>query len=129
MKNQVLTKEQMEELIALGVDVSKASMAYYRNDGVTFELMINTFDPSVITDYPTWIVPAFTVTDILDMMPSEINGHDFTVYKSNEGWFAGYINYESSKLLYNLCTKCSILRDAVYLIFKELAIMDKLVEK
>ena len=107
MKNQVCTEVQMNELINLGVNIDGASC--FRDKSL--------------------IERVFTIPDMLDRMPCKINGYDLIIYKSTDGWFAGYINYESSKLLYNLGAKCSILRDAVYLIFKELAIMGKLIEK
>ena len=107
MKNQVCTEEQMKELINLGVYIDGASCF---RDKSTIERV-------------------FTIPDMLDRMPCKINGYDLIIYKSTDGWFAGYINYESSKLLYNLGAKCVILRDAVYLIFSELAKQGKLIEK
>ncbi len=127
MKDQVCTEEQMLMLRTLGVSTAFCSaclLTMKYGDGK--EETIAT-EPCVL--YGKAAIPVFTIPDMLDRMPSEINGYDLIIYKSRDGWFAGYINYESSKLLYNLGTKCSILRDAVYLIFKELAIMGKLIEK
>lgn len=71
MKNQVLTKAQMDELIALGVDVSKASMCR-----VSVNIGTPATDESKLVEnnvnYYGMSFPVFTVTDMLEMMPSVV---------------------------------------------------------
>lgn len=61
MKNQVLSIEQMQELIELGIDTSKASM-YISDDG---ELISNVKICELGLDW----TPTFTLQDILEMLP------------------------------------------------------------
>ena len=86
MKNQVLTKAQMEELIALGVDVSKASMCR-----VSLGIGTPATDESMLVEndknFYGMSFPVFTVTDMLEMMPSIIRDpfkFGLRIYKSNK---------------------------------------------
>lgn len=83
MKTQVLSIEQMQHLQNLGVDISKAKMAWY----AIYETEPNWYNELNIRDdvfdknYPS--VPTFTLQDMLEMLPYEIedyfrsNGKDF----------------------------------------------------
>ena len=72
MKTQVLSVEQMKHLQELGVDTSKAKMAWY----AIYETLPNWYNELKIRDdvfdknYPS--VPTFTLQDMLEMMPSSI---------------------------------------------------------
>lgn len=70
MKSQVLSVEQMKRLQELGVDTSKAKMAWY----AIYETLPNWYNELRIRDdvfdknYPS--VPTFTLQDMLEMMPN-----------------------------------------------------------
>lgn len=72
MKNQVLNIEQMQHLMGLGVDISKAKMAYY----ATYESepnWYNTFrERDDIFDNNCPYIPTFTLQEMLVMMPGSI---------------------------------------------------------
>ena len=75
MENQVLTIEQMLELEALSIDTSIASMFWYI-DG-RFKQLIPCSNQDTIGDWTeqygeNCIIPAFTLQDILDMLPKNI---------------------------------------------------------
>lgn len=74
MENQVLTIEQMQELIAMGVDTSKASMIWeYKGSNETknfYNLDILDYDNDFITKED---IPTFTFQDCLELLPSVIN--------------------------------------------------------
>ena len=78
MKEQVLTISQMQELIDMGVDVSKASMCWskFKNDPDfslqamsqdAFEEQIRSID-TLYTPYDYYIIPTFTFQDMLEML-------------------------------------------------------------
>lgn len=72
MKNQVLNIEQMQHLKELGVDISKAKMAWY----AIYETLPNWYNELNIRDdvfdknYPS--VPTFTLQDMLGIIPGSI---------------------------------------------------------
>ena len=61
MENQVLTIEQMQELIDMGIDVSKASMYISEYGEIVSNVKICERDIN-------WS-PTFTLQDLLDMLP------------------------------------------------------------
>lgn len=67
MKDQVLSIEQMQELIDMGIDVSNASMCWNYNDEKSYwALVINyTHSPYIEGE----IVPTFILQDILEILP------------------------------------------------------------
>lgn len=85
MQNQVLSIEQMQELIELGVDTSKASAFYYPNYGEYYEHPITkkyVHDIQSYNPYPSFVngdrtlkdlnpdlFPTFTLQDILKILP------------------------------------------------------------
>lgn len=77
MEQQVLSIEQMRHLQELGVDTSKAKMAYY----AIYETLPNWYNELRIRErefdgyYP--FVPTFTLQDMLEMMLYEIRGYFF----------------------------------------------------
>lgn len=76
MKTQVLNIEQMQHLQELGVDISKASMRWY----ATYEHNPNLYELGMrysAINFPS--VPALTLQDMLEMMPSSIES-DNTLY-------------------------------------------------
>lgn len=95
MKNQVLSIEQMKHLQELGVDTSKAKMAWY----AIYETLPNWYNELHIRDdvfdknYPS--VPTFTLQDMLDMIPYLLFGkYFFNINKSSHRWwFIKYTDY------------------------------------
>lgn len=80
MENQVLSAEQMQELINMGIDISKASMRWMVSvSGIQFlvpndensTLSITLENEFLINQY----IPTFTLQDILEMLPREIDEH------------------------------------------------------
>lgn len=83
MKEQVLSIEQMQHLKELGVDTSKASMALvYRNaygDIVDWDYVSEYHEPD-IGEHNPYIrskYGAFTLQDIIDLLPKMITTNDF----------------------------------------------------
>lgn len=79
MSKQVLSIEQMHHLQELGLDTSNAMMCYRRRTRDfrgeekvgRWSLAIN--QPIIVSNFETYNeVPAFTLQDILDLLPSEI---------------------------------------------------------
>ena len=73
MKDQVLSIEQMQRLIELGVDVSEASMCYvfFESDGSKYvDIVVHDESCSEVACMnPT---PTFTLQDIIELMPDKI---------------------------------------------------------
>lgn len=69
MEEQVLTAEQMQELIAMGVDTSKASMCWI-NDRVSIFLDCNYQSYTEEDKSYLNVIPTFTLQDILGMLPN-----------------------------------------------------------
>lgn len=84
MENQVTSIEQSRRLLELGVPAEKASMRWgiYRDFGENSnrcKLLLSNQD--VFSDYATYI-PAFTVADLLGMLPTIISYKDRLYYLS-----------------------------------------------
>lgn len=80
MSKQVLSIEQMKFLKELGVDTSKASMCHVKFDGESefSNLLPNNqelFERLLVVKY----IPAFTLQDILDLLPKEIECEEETI--------------------------------------------------
>ena len=99
MKNHVLTKEQMEVLEELGVDISKASMCR-----VSLGIGTPATDESMLVEndknFYGMSFPVFTVVDMLGMLPMSIGGYDFDLYKSEEWYIIAYINLDTTGSCY-----------------------------
>lgn len=71
MRNQILTIEQMKYLISIGIDTKNASMSYsiHRQIGnIYIKVGYDEDSPNIMFD----IVPAFTIQDIIDILPVSI---------------------------------------------------------
>lgn len=108
MENQVLSIEQMQELKELGIDIYKASILWYP------QLFLNEEKHSYVAshyltlnqikkDVPFWntrvgkeTIPAFTLQDILEILPEVIMTEDdnFELYLNT---FQCYILYKDPK--------------------------------
>lgn len=131
MEKQALTKEQMYELIDMGIDTSKASAFYYPNYGdyykhpITKKYVrdIKSYNPypsfvngdRVLKDLNPDLLPAFTLQDILSMLPRaweigayNANRNTITVFLDDE---TGHCHQEVSNCLleaaFNMLKWCS----------------------
>lgn len=80
MNNQVLSIEQMQELIELGIDTSNASMCWVwhqQGEGGYHHLEINRELYPCIKDIPT-----FTLQDILELIPPCIEGEPIDEFET-----------------------------------------------
>lgn len=119
MKNQVLTKEQMDELIALGVDVCKASMCR-----VSLGIGTPATDESMLVEndknFYGMSFPVLTVTDMLEMMPKCIDGHYIELVIGNSyGYCCRYFSDYTENELY--FSEEKYITSAVYGTFLQLA--------
>lgn len=75
MKNQVTGIEQSKRLIELGVPAEKASMVWEMDEDCARLKIWNTDKETrraLHNKYPNYYVPAFTVADLLGLLPSVI---------------------------------------------------------
>ena len=97
MNEQVLTIEQMQELIALGVDTSKASMCWFPMMELDENMKpvvkshfigVNTidFDSYWNTIEGKNTIKTFTLQDILEMLPREVKEHHFILEDNCDEW-------------------------------------------
>lgn len=90
MNKQVLSIEQMQELIDLGIDTSKASTYWYGTDEVEFVCSGTDMDK----DCGDEICPTFTLQDILEMLPDTGKGYANYphLFKASDGinWYCSY---------------------------------------
>lgn len=88
MKDQVLSAEQMLELIDMGIDVSKASMCWRRSlNYVTDEWCIDGLIINNNFSHSLEYIPTFTLQDILLMLPTHTT---FSEDYSNDKCFGRY---------------------------------------
>lgn len=90
MSKQCLSIEQMQHLNELGVDIRTASLCWVCLNSEPYLSFYN-------KDYPqedTKVIPAFTLQDILDLLPKDICKEGCT-------WAASlYIDYENNRIAY-----------------------------
>ena len=102
MKNQVTSIEQSKRLIELGVPAEKASMVWEMDEDCARLKIWNTDKETrrvLHNKYPNYYVPAFTVADLLGVMPPDIpavvgQNHDYALTLSNN--FCWNLRYENS---------------------------------
>lgn len=109
---QVLTMKQMEHLHKLGLDTSNASFQYIEdNNGKV--LCIPKEIASNIKDIEDGYVicDAYTLQDVLDMLPEKINKDGLSIWRTN-GWavdysyFGFYFNYNLLTAAYKILCLC-----------------------
>jgi hypothetical protein len=79
MKDQVTSVEQSKRLIELGVPAEKASMVYVNNADIPSfkaELASSGIDLKELIDDGHEYYPAFTVADLLGLLPPKISWQD-----------------------------------------------------
>lgn len=103
MEKQVLSIEQMQELQELGVDTSNSVMGWFKwNDEDTWHLLnetiiqrrekvetmieSNCFNEDDYKSYKYTFIPTFTLQNILQMIPREIEEHHFILEDNYDEW-------------------------------------------
>lgn len=96
MSKQCLDIEQMQHLHELGLDTSKASMQYIENNNGKILCIPKEIEHDIKDVEDGYIIcDALTLPDIIDLLPSTIEGCELEIYKVS----VCYFDYESSKLL------------------------------
>lgn len=91
MSKQVLDIEQMKYLQELGLDTSKASMCYVVDDSKAYKpILCVSGNESEYLDAISYSVPAFTLQDIIDFFPVNIDGYVLSIGKKG----VAYNRYE-----------------------------------
>lgn len=86
MKDQVTSIEQSKRLIELGVPADQASMVWEMDEDCARLKIWNTDKETrrfLHNKYPYYYVPAFTVADMLEIIPKTITDGRGIVYKLN----------------------------------------------
>lgn len=109
MKNQATSIEQSERLIELGVPAERASMVWEMDEDCARLKIWNTDKETrrvLHNKYPNYYVPAFTVADLLAVLPK-------TLWGDQKGWIHLIIrfpNEDHCKIVYdnsyNILWKC-----------------------
>ena len=91
MKDQVLSIKQMQHLKELGIDVSKASMAWYQDYD---DLLDRSYSLYELTNFTKKLynIPTFTLQDMIELMPSKVKYEGKSYYLSIDKKFVGYID-------------------------------------
>lgn len=94
MEKQVLSINQMQNLKELGVDTSKASLTWMlhpydenKEPGISLRKWSTFKEP--FREYHC--VPAFTLQDIINIIPEIIDAHIFTIEKKYGLWSCMYL--------------------------------------
>ena len=79
MKDQVLSIEKMQKLKELGVDASKASMAWYQDYD---DLLDRSYSLYELTNFTKKLynIPTFTYNDAINILPHYIYNKDMNKY-------------------------------------------------
>lgn len=88
MTNQVLCIEHSETLIIMGVPIEKASLVWTIVDGYETVVDRELCLPENINGY------AFTVYDLLRLLPNEIDGYSLKISKNGVDWIIEYSKSE-----------------------------------
>lgn len=109
MKNQVTSIEQSKRLIVMGVPAERASMVWEMDEDCARLKIWNTDKETrrvLHNKYPNYYVPAFTVADLLAVLPK-------TIWGDQKGWIHLIIrfpNEDHCKIVYdnsyNILWKC-----------------------
>lgn len=107
IEEQVLSREQMAHLVELGVDTSDASMAWFMSPKTKqWKIKVkNNFSHELLLRLsPERYIPAYTIGDLIEKLPSNIDGYGFkaTIKKSPN------YNYPWTELVYDnegVCTE------------------------
>lgn len=97
MEKQVLSIEQMRELIELGIDTSKASMCYCDLESDEYHFGSNVIVPNnaTLSEYGLCrenLTPTFTLQDILEILPNWIDPYYYNVKYHKNLFYHEYVN-------------------------------------
>lgn len=126
---QVLSIEQMQHLQELGLDISNASICYYKEEGweanyfITLACdirekggLIYYYDSFSNKEYIlSEVIPAYTLQDVLDALPESLeigkSKYEISIYMIEGKWAVDYYS-ETDADIQSL--ECENLIDAVY---------------
>lgn len=128
MSKKVLDIEQMKHLQELGLDISGASMCWwrrirdFRGEKVEGNWSLSLNKPFIVQNFEqNENIPTFTLQDILDLLPESIDRpkgeFHLNIDRLNNYWYVSYIIYVKGGFceIENMCE--SELIDAAYEIF------------
>lgn len=104
MEDQVTSIKQSKRLIELGVPAQKASMVWEMDEDCARLKIWNTDEKTrriLHSKYPDYYAPAYTVADILELLPMFIERKGtfyLNITPCYEGWYAGYETEKGSEL-------------------------------
>lgn len=97
MAKQCISIEQTQHLQEFGVDTSKASMCWwrrvrdFRGEKVEGRWNISLNKPYIVQNFEqNEDIPAFTLQDILDLLPAKHEGAYLTITKTDKFYIMGY---------------------------------------
>ena len=94
MSKQCLDIEQMKHLQELGLDTSNAYMSWIVDESMKYKPFISlSFDSIEHVDQTTCAIYTFTLQDIIDLLPSNIDGCYIEIGKRS----VSYSDYESAR--------------------------------
>lgn len=97
MKDQVTSVEQSKHLLGIGIPANLSSVSWVRvpewtGDSDSWQLSINPVDSKVDQE----MIPAFTVGDLIRMLPPEEDIYNLVIGRSpNLGWDVRYNEHNS----------------------------------
>ena len=100
MNKQVLSIEQMQHLQELGLDTSNASACYDAcdEDGEKQLMWKSQLEESDMYDDSFSIVPAYTLQDVLELLPDKVTGADGKPYYLYIDLAVGFIGYDRREM-------------------------------
>ena len=119
MKNQVTSIEQSKRLIELGVPAEKASMVWEMDEDCARLKIWNTDKETrrvLHNKYPNYYVPAFTVANLLEVLPKaiwdDVKGWSLLVIRFRSKGFPR-VGYEAEHGIIWSCGEVSLLGNII----------------
>jgi hypothetical protein len=119
MKDQVTSIEQSKRLIELGVPAEKASMVWQMDEDCARLKIWNTDKETrrwMHNKYPNYYVPAFTVADLLEVLPKaiwdDVKGWSLLVIRFRSKGFPR-VGYEAEHGIIWSCGEVSLLGNII----------------
>jgi hypothetical protein len=119
MKDQVTSIEQSKRLIELGVPAEKASMVWEMDEDCARLKIWNTDKETrrvLHNKYPNYYVPAFTVADLLEVLPKaiwdDVKGWSLLVIRFRSKGFPR-VGYEAEHGIIWSCGEVSLLGNII----------------
>jgi len=116
ISDQVLSIEQMSHLQVYGFDLSNASMVYPMGNAAGAD--VDSITPVIKGTVPenTTDMPAYTVADVMDMLPHSIKGNVFNLTKYDDNHYtAAYTRFSSYDITTDLVVRdAETMREVLY---------------